>query len=777
MIKKITAYILSICVMCTCVINFTVTAHAEPWGEYNSEDGMYHISTAQQLAELSEATKQTGHPALGGKFVLDNDITIPATYDNQINIASDSKNPFFGTFDGNGHTITGLSHSTYATDSGLFGFTDGALIKNLNIDHADIQTINRGGIVVGHAENTDFLNISVTNSHVKIISGGVAIELITADGATVGGIAGEAVEDCHMYNCETVDTLIDTGEAEGVSALGGDGYFIGGLVGTLDNSHIEYSRTLSTISTDSGKINANLVVAVAAASFKNIYVGGIVGEMKNGASVLDSYSNVALYSDPATGLTVIGAVYGYLGGIAGITWGTECRIERCHYSGTAYQKDFGGALIVAPVDNTHRGGVIGCIDGYDDPILVWEPTEIGGIFNNLFFNYDRVMEATGSGISSDDGCAVAYEYIAAGSYEAIPSDDLPTCGSYDQDQYSDRSNWESHDFDFNGSTLRDTPCNVFFSDNGNGGQHVNQWVMKTYNYTNTDDTNYATTTMPVHGITTMNIYSNVNNAFTDTDPVNMSYQYTVNTDDTITIPDETALSDIKPNMENSGFIGIALVSERDSDEGTKVYTYDYMFEEGTDVDRDIIETYIFDSNDKAIYGVWCQAYTLGAQIGLNGGNQGLRVLTAVNTDLLDNIGLSEADVDYGRGATFTVDGNDYIIEADSKEWRGESYITDGSYNGSKISDYVSNPKVFSIFLALGDNELDKEITYGGDILYNAVNSEGAEVILDYLCKQMKNSAGNIAETYIADLEKSGESADNYYGIGEDAYNNLMEYIA
>lgn len=776
MIKKITAYILSICVMCTCVINFTVTAHAEPWGEYNSEDGMFHISNAQQLVELSEATKTTGHPALGGKFVLDNDITIPATLDNQINIASDSNNPFFGTFDGNGHTITGLKHSTYATDSGLFGFTDGALIKNLNIDYADIQTINRGGIVVGHAEDTDFLNISVTNSHIKIISGGVAIELITADGATIGGIAGEAIEDCHMYNCETVDTLMDTGEAEGVAALGGDGYYIGGLVGTLDNSHIEYSRTLSTTSTDSGKINANLVVAVSALSFKSIYVGGIVGEMKNGASVIDSFSNIELYSDPATGVTVIGAVYGYLGGIVGAVYGNNCKLERCHYSGKAYQKDFGGLLIVVPVDNTHRGGIIGHLD---ECSLTDRDMDGKGTFNNLYFNYDRVMEATGSGESNDDECSVAYVNTSAGIYYTVDTSGH-SCGSFTNDDYADQTNsWENNGFDFKGSVLRDTPCNIFFSDNGNGGQHVNQWVMETYNYTNTGDTAYAATTMPVHGVTTMKIYSNVNNAFTDTDPVNMSYQYTVNADDTITMPDETALSAINPNMENSGFIGIALVSERDGESGTKVYTCDYMFEAGTNVDSDIIETYIFDSNDKAIYGVWCQAYTLGAQIGLNNdnSNKGLRVLTAVNTDMLDNIGLSETDVDYGRGATFNVDGNDYIIEADSKEWRGENYITGGSYNGSSISDYVSNARVFSIFLALDDNELDKEITYGGDILYNAVNSEGVEVILDYLCNQMKNSAGNIAEAYIADLEKSGESADNYYGIGEDVYNNLMEYIA
>lgn len=774
MIKKITAYILSICVMFTCVINFTVTASAEAWGDYDSEDGLFHISTAQQLVELSEITKTTGHPALTSKFVLDNDITIPASLDNQINIASDSDNPFAGTFDGNGHTISGLKHSTFSTDSGLFGFTKGATIKNLNIDMADIQTVNRGGIIVGHAENTDFLNISITNSHVKIISGGVAIELITADGATIGGIAGEAIDGCHMYNCETVDTLIDTGEAEGVAALGGDGYYIGGLVGTLDNSHIEYSRTISTKRTDGGKINANLVVAVSALSFKSIYVGGIVGEMKNGASVIDSFSNIELYSDPATGVTVIGAVYGYVGGIAGVVYGSSCKLERCQYSGKTYQKDFGGLLIVAPVYNSHRAGIIGHLD---ECSLTDRDMDGKGTFNNLYFNYERVSEA-GDG----DDCSLAYVNTSAGIYYTVDTEGHGS--SLSNAEYAVQDSWENNDFDFKGSTLRDTPCNIFFSENGNGGQHVNQWVMKTYNYENTSETAYYETTMPVHGITTMKVYSNINNAFTDPNPVNMEYQYSVNADDTITIPGEDALSIINPGLGNSGFIGVALVSEvevsdEDSTEATvKVYNCDYLFEAGTNIDRSIIESYMLDSNEKAIYGVWCQAYTLGAQIGLNSdnSNKGLRVLTAVNTDLLDNIGLSAPDEDYGRGATFKVNDGSYIIEADSKEWRGENYITNGSYDGKNISDYVSNGKVFSIFLGLEDEELDYEITYGGDILYNANDSDAESIVLDYLCNESTTSAGEIAETYLADLKASGESAEDYYGIGEEAYNGLMAYI-
>lgn len=763
MLKRIISILTCVGMLTPCTAGISAYA-AEPysttsWGEYI--DGWYHISTAEQLYQLSEATKNTNHPALSAKIMLDNDIILSGTYDNQINIASSSEAPFRGIFDGNGHTISGLSHSSYTTDSGLFAFTDGAEIKNLVLDNASIQTVHRGGLIVGHAETTNFLNISVRNSNMKIISGGVAIELITADGATLGGIAGEMVENCLMYNCETSDVYINTGEAEGVSALNGDGYYVGGLAGTLDNSHIEYSRTLSSSETDSGIINADLVIAVSALSFKNIYVGGLVGEMKNGATVIDSFSNIALYSDPATGVTVIGAVYGYLGGIVGAIYGNRCELARCHYSGTAYQKDFGGLLIVAPVDNTHRGGIIGKIDDYNNIT--------DGSYQNLYFNYDRVMEATGSGVHYDDECAVAYRDSTAGLYRSV---DLDNCGSYSNDAYSDQANsWSNNGYDFDGSVLRDTPCNVFFTENG--GLHANQWVMHTYNYTNTSDTEFTTTTMPIHGTTQVTVYTNEYNAFTDENAKSIEYPYTVNTDNTVTLPDENSFTSVDPNMVNDGFIGIAFVSSREDAVGTTVYSCDYIYEPGSNVNADIFKTYANDSH-KRICGVWCQAYTMGAQLGLNDTNKGIRVLTAVNTKLLDNIGLTEPDIDYSRGVTFTADSSEYLIKADSNAWIGESYRL--YIDKSQLSN-VADAKIFSIFLSLNEDEYEKEIEYSGDIIYNATNDDSAVILLDFICGGNGTiSAASIASKFISDLSNSGETQENYYGLSQEQFENLNDYL-
>ena len=733
MIKKITAYILSICVMCTCVINFTVTAHAAEYGDYI--DGWYHISNEDQLVALSNISITESHPVENANFVLDNDIIISDENKGKINLFSDSESPFSGVFDGNGHTIFNFDDASGITgggNKGFFAFANGATIKNLTFDGADVDSVYCGGILISQAENSNIYNITIKNSNLQIISGGSVITLITSGGATGGSIAG-VIDNCTLYNCEAFYTNVYVHNGEGITALAGDGYYMGGLVGDMQSSTLEYSRAIGDGETKgNGSVYVDSNIALALLSGKTAYVGGLVGMMENDSSIIDSFCSTYVSSVMVVDVPLLGGGDVRAGGIVSrINDGDNNLIERCHYSGLIESQALAS-------HNINLGGIASYIDVNVTPYT-------RGTISNCFYNWDKAVGSKETPV------------IPVMSYNFLDRINIENSKSISASAYIDAENiWKPAGYDFDGNIERTSSADSFL-----GGPHANQWVI--------DETN----NMPVHGTTSFTVYSNISNAFESSDVSSMEYTYVINANDTITVPTAEELSEIKPDLKNSGFIGIAFVSMRTGEGDTTIYTCDGIVEGGTDVPSDVVLAY-GDSSDKAIYGVWCQAYTLGAQIGLNNdySNRGLRVLTAVNTDLLDNIGLSEADVDYGRGATFTVDREEYIIEADSKEWRGERYITD------KIDEnVVDNARVFSIFLALDDNELDKEITYGGDILYNAVNSEGAEVILDYLCKQMKNRAGNIAETYIADLEKSGESADNYYGIGEDAYNNLMEYIA
>lgn len=291
--------------------------------------------------------------------------------------------------------------------------------------------------------------------------------------------------------------------------------------------------------------------------------------------------------------------------------------------------------------------------------------------------------------------------------------------------------------------------------------------MNTYNYSNTSDSKYTLTSMPIHEFTSANIYSNIDNVFTDTAEY-IKYHYTLE-DDKIVIPTEDDLIDIKPDLPNCGFVGVAFVSNRDGK-----CICDSLYAPGTKVPKDTFNVYMNDS-DKRIVAVWCQAYTIGAQLGLNDGNKGIRVLTAVNTGLLDNIGLTATDSDYGRGVTFKINDTEYFIKADSHNWIGEAYRE--AFDALNLSDKVDNAKVFSIFAEVESNQYDTPIYYSGDVLYNATNENGIQQILDYICTGGNSiTIQDMANRYLSTLKANGGSNDNNYGLTEEQYNVLHDYI-
>lgn len=72
-----------------------------------------------------------------GSYYLANDIEVPAN----LSLFTDSRNPFTGTFDGNGHTIKNYTYSTAKEDvmhAGLFCRTKNATFKNLTMTNVNI---------------------------------------------------------------------------------------------------------------------------------------------------------------------------------------------------------------------------------------------------------------------------------------------------------------------------------------------------------------------------------------------------------------------------------------------------------------------------------------------------------------------------------------------------------------------------------------------------------------------------------------------------------------
>lgn len=729
MLKKLISLVVSLGIICSLVVLPTGTAYAEDISNAVGEDGIVHIRTAQDLKNWSDASQTATHwvNSSNQTFVLDNDIIIPESYKNQINISPESNGPFRGIFDGKGHTIYNFDSAggiTKGTNNGLFALTDGATIRNLTIDGADIDSVRYGGILVAQAINSNIYNITIKNSNLQLISGGSVITLITAGGLSGGAIVG-AAEDCTLYNCESNYTNVYVNNGEGVSLLAGEEYYIGGLVGVLLSSTLEYSRAIGDGQTNTNGcayIGSNLAISILAG--KTGFVGGLVGKMGDDSSIIDSFCSTYIYSKMITDVS-LGGGYPRVGGIvARIEDGNNNLIERCHFSG----------LIESQMQATYNINLAGIVS-YSDAIPITRAT-----ISNCFYNWDKAVGDKPTPeipvISRDPG----FGYIRQENSQALSNE-----------QYSDiQSQWIPAGYDFAGTTQRTSDANVFL-----GGPHINQWVLDVEN------------NMPVHGTTTMDIYSNYHNAFTESDAPSIEYQYTINDDQTVTVPELSAVESLveEENTKYAGYVGLAFVSE-DSDYETISYSCDAVYPVGSKIPLDTVQEYSLDSQ-KRIYAVWCQGKTIGGQLNLSG-SSGIRVLTAVNTALLENIALDKPDDEYRRAVTFNDEATTaYLIKATSEKWHGEQYVEAAGASAARAE--IPNAQVFSIYLSLDENQYSSQINAVGDILLNDSSAEG--MFIDYICGgSFTRSAKQIAEAYFNDL-MAGD-----YQISDDAYINLINYI-
>lgn len=166
-----------------------------------TEDNPYQISSAADLEEFRDRvndengkTRNSSACAiLKNDIVLNNDVLNSdgslneekaSTFEEWTPIGTAS-NPYTGTFDGTGHTVSGIYINTSEDYQGLFGYIGiGGTVKDLGIEKSRIKGGNNVGGIAGYSIGSieDCYN---TGS----VSGG----------NNVGGIAGTAysAKDCH----------------------------------------------------------------------------------------------------------------------------------------------------------------------------------------------------------------------------------------------------------------------------------------------------------------------------------------------------------------------------------------------------------------------------------------------------------------------------------------------------------------------------------------------------------------------------------------------------
>ena len=316
-----------------------------------ADSNVYEINNFDELLNAAELSRQGGHQ--NDTYILKSDIEITESDQEKLNNSSvkyisfgSSEYPFKGTFDGEGHSISNLKYESTAdpkTDTGLFSYTgEGAIIKNLTLINADIQADYRGGLIAGYSEGTTFENIIIKDSHLFVAAANNVLTLITDGGIRGGAIVGEA-KNSVIYNCETINTMVNTNNTSGVAAL---------------STTIEYSRV------EGGLVKEYYDVAVGALGGNTLYVGGIVGQMQEQSKVIDSYSTAELNFYCATYVSVGAGNTGNIGGIAGAMFGSQNEIIRCIYSGKATSRQY-NAVIVIPIiqDNINISGITNIYEG------------------------------------------------------------------------------------------------------------------------------------------------------------------------------------------------------------------------------------------------------------------------------------------------------------------------------------------------------------------------------------------------------------------------------
>ena len=279
---------------------YTVSLAAAKDPGYTIEsDGSYTVTSADGLMNVAELVN-------GGKtdinITLDKNIDL--TGKDWTPIGTDYDNSYKGTFDGGGHTITGLTVTTNDKYAGLFGYLGNAgTVKNVVMEGVLITSNNgssQTGGVAGFSRGT-IENCSVSGS----VSGTVYV------GGVVGAQWGGSITGCS--SSATVKGTVD----------------VGGVAGQTNSS-----ATLTAC-----YATGNVIIEMDPK--KNIAGGSLVG-MNAGSSLLACY---------ATGnVTSTGSSTGYMhiGGFLGNNYTTVTAgyWKNNHEQGIGYNRESTGATKV-----------------------------------------------------------------------------------------------------------------------------------------------------------------------------------------------------------------------------------------------------------------------------------------------------------------------------------------------------------------------------------------------------------------------------------------------
>ena len=247
---------------------YTVSlAAAKDLGYTIESNGSYTVTSADGLMNVAKLVN-------GGKtdinITLDKNIDL--TGKDWTPIGTDYDNSYKGTFDGGGHTITGLTFTTNDEYAGLFGW------------------LNRAGTV----KNVVMEGVQITSNQIY--------------GGSIGGVVG--------YSWGTIENCSVSGSVSGTDCVGGvvGSQKAGSIIGCCTSATVKGTHYVGGVAGEKwGTMTACYAtgnVTLEIASQKNLYGGGVVG-LNGGSRVLACYATGNVTSTgSSTGNVHIGGLFG-----------------------------------------------------------------------------------------------------------------------------------------------------------------------------------------------------------------------------------------------------------------------------------------------------------------------------------------------------------------------------------------------------------------------------------------------------------------------------------
>lgn len=258
-------------------------------------------------ADLANFVNKYGDGDEKANIILKSDIDMAGqTLTSSIGIKSSGNSfeelAFGGTFDGQGYKIKNLNFDFTQTGNyyvGLFGLTDGAVVKNLSIEgNFNFQTKSNSYCYVGSLiAKSSSTKISMVQSSANFVSistsevpegttAAVTKNAVYDSNMTLGGIVGFATNNTNLTYCTfrpTRGLVVSTAgrlAALTFNKMAGKISYFGGIVGNLSSSQIKFcvAQAIHTAEVSSGFVG-------------KLYFGGVAGKVEQNSSLI---VNVAL---------------------------------------------------------------------------------------------------------------------------------------------------------------------------------------------------------------------------------------------------------------------------------------------------------------------------------------------------------------------------------------------------------------------------------------------------------------------------------------------------